>query len=85
MTTQKNSSLKAAAVLLGVNEDALHAFVNCYNPSVGAKAEKPEDIFNVGTEMAIALDAMNPILAQRWRMANSLTRLSQNDTASRMS
>jgi hypothetical protein len=85
MTTQKNSSLKAAAVLLGVNEDALHTFVNCYNPSVGSKAEKPEDIFNVGSEMAVALDAMNPTLAQRWRMANSLTRLSQNDTAARMS
>ena len=85
MTTQKNSSLTAAAMLLGVNEDALHAFVKCYNPRPGTRAEKSEDVLDVGTEMAIALDAMNPILAQRWRMANSLTRLSKNDTASRMS
>lgn len=84
MTTQKNSSLKAAAVLLGVNEDALVAFVNHHNPNPGAKGEEAE-VFRVGSEMALALDAVNPILAQRWRTANYLTRRSQNDTSARMS
>ena len=84
MTTQKNSSLKAAAVLLGVNEDALVAFVNHHNPNPGVRGEEAE-MFRVGSEMALALDAVNPTLSQRWRMVNYLSRRSQNDTPPRMS
>lgn len=84
MTNQKNSSLKAAAVLLGVSEDALDAFVNYHNPRPGVRSEE-DAVFKLGSEMAVALDTLNPTLAQKWREAHRLTRLSKNDTAVRMS
>lgn len=81
--SQINSSIKVAALALGVSEEAVIAFVNQHNPRPGEKRQ--DSALNIGAEMALALESINPVLAQRWKEASCLRPRSQNDTAIRMS
>lgn len=64
--------------MLGVDPDALAQFVDHHNPTPGKGLEKDgETIFAVGNEMALALEKMNPHLAQRWRLVNYLQKRSK--------
>jgi hypothetical protein len=75
MTT--SPSVTAAAYMLGVDPEALARFVDHHNPLPGQEKElSPESVHAVGNEMAIALEMVNPTLAQRWRLVNYLSRRS---------
>ena len=85
MTTKMNCSVMAAAYSLGVDANALAAFVKFHNPLPGQKNENQESLHTVGDEMARIVDGLNPELAQRWRIVNYLTHRSQNVVSRKMS
>lgn len=73
--TSLNSSITAAAGMLGVKPEELAVWLEQVNPSKGRRAEPQwQDLKEVEAEVEQIVLAANPMLAQRWRMVSLISK-----------
>ena len=73
--TSLNSSITAAAGMLGVKPEELAVWLEQVNPSKGRRAEPQwQDLKEVEAEIEQIVTATNPLLAQRWRLVSLISK-----------